>query len=111
MAKKNDFTKPASDGKPLSKSQPQREHFQSLVDHTLESAQYNGHGHLEGKQGHRGHDMPDSTAHLQGGAHIPAKVISRLPANNQNSWSDGAGCANASDQTTSDYATTDDKGN
>jgi hypothetical protein len=70
-----------------------------------------GHGHLEGRQGRHGHDMPDSTAHLQGGAHIPQKVIARLQANNQNTWSDGAGCANATDEATADYGTVDDKDN
>jgi hypothetical protein len=55
--------------------------------------------------------MPDSTAHLQGGAHIPQKVIARLQANNQNTWSDGAGCANATDEATADYGTVDDKDN
>jgi hypothetical protein len=42
MAKRNDATRPVSDGKPLSQSEAQHHHFKSLVDHTLESAQYGG---------------------------------------------------------------------
>ncbi len=33
-------------------------HHQSLVGHTLDAAEYSGHGHFVGSQGKRGREMP-----------------------------------------------------
>ena len=82
-------------------------HVRELVGHTLDSSRYNGHGHAEGRQGPKGHDMVDSDAKLQKGEYIPRAAFSGVPQNTQNTYSDGTGSAEASDPSTSDYATVD----
>jgi hypothetical protein len=68
-------------------------HVGELTGHMVDSAQHGGHGHLQGKQGPKGHDMPNNESHLQGDAHIPRGAISRLPQNAQNTWTERAGFA------------------
>ncbi len=51
--------------------------------------------------------MPRSAAHLQGGQFIPRAAFSGVPQNRQSSFSDGAGCADASDAGAADYGTVD----
>jgi len=50
------------------------QHFRELIGHTLDAADYSGHGHAAGRQGARGHAMPKSDAHLQGGAYVPQNM-------------------------------------
>lgn len=83
------------------------EHVAGLVGHTLTTSQYGGHGHAEGRQGRKGHEMPRSTAHLQGGQFIPRAAFSGVPQNRQSTFSDGAGCADATDAGGADYGTVD----
>lgn len=85
------------------------EHVAGLVGHTLTTSQYNAHGHAEGRQGRNGHEMPQSTAHLQGGEYIPRAAFSGVAQNRQSTFSDGAGCADASDASAADYGTVDNK--
>jgi hypothetical protein len=85
------------------------EHVAGLVGHTLTTSQYGGHGHAEGRQGRRGHEMPQSAAHLQGGQYIPRAAFSGVPQNRQSTFSDGAGCADASDASAADYGVVDSK--
>jgi hypothetical protein len=78
-------------------SPEQHDHFKSLVGHTLESAQYVGHGHVVGK-GATGKMVP-SHAHLQQGSYLPQNVA--------NTFSD-SGSADADDSTAAaDYGTID----
>ena len=51
--------------------------------------------------------MPRSAAHLQGGQFIPRAAFSGVPQNRQSTFSDGAGCADASDASAADYGTVD----
>jgi hypothetical protein len=51
------------------------EHVKGLTDHTLDVALYNNHGHAMGRQGPKGHPLPPSHAHLQGGGFIPRGVL------------------------------------
>lgn len=82
------------------------DHHRTLISHTLDAATYGGHGHAVGK-GATGKMVP-SDAHMQGDhAYIPQGV---LPANRQNTSSDGAGSAEANDPSTSDYGTVDKNG-
>jgi hypothetical protein len=85
------------------------DHVAGLVGHTLTTSQYAGHGHAEGRQGRKGHEMPQSTAHLQGGEYIPRAAFSGVPQNRQSTFSDGAGSADANDASTTDYGVADSK--
>jgi hypothetical protein len=76
-----------------------RQHFGEIAGHLLDHAAYNGHGHAEGRQGRAGHVMPPSDAKRQGGQYIPQAVF--------NTYSDGAGSAEANDASASDYAKVD----
>jgi hypothetical protein len=77
-------------------SAEQHKHFQGLVTATIENSERNGHGHMVGSQGPKGHTMPKNDSHLQQGSYLP-----------QNVWSDGAGCADATDAASADYGTID----
>jgi len=46
------------------------QHVKELVGHTVAMAEYNGHGHAAGRQGHTGHPMPKSNLNLQAKAHV-----------------------------------------
>jgi hypothetical protein len=59
----------SSDPKPMSDGQ--RDHFKSLVSHTLDNALANGHGHFVGSQGPKGHTMVPSEHAAQLGGYIP----------------------------------------
>lgn len=50
------------------------QHVKELISHTLDVADYNGHGHAIGKQGRHGHDMVASDAHKQSGEYIPQRM-------------------------------------
>lgn len=76
-----------------------RKHFEQIAGHLLDSATYGGHGHAIGRQGARGHAMPANDAHKQSGQYIPQAVF--------DTFSDGAGCADASDAAASDYGNVD----
>jgi hypothetical protein len=56
-------------------------HVQQLSDFTLQSSRYNAHGHAEGRQGAKGHEMPPSDAHLQrdGDRIIPQGAFAKVP--------------------------------
>jgi hypothetical protein len=94
----------------MSKKQPQpnsntktraalNQHVKDLVGHTIESSNYNGHGHAQGRQGPVGHTMPPNDASKQSGSFIPQAVF--------NTYSDGAGCASANEPGTDDYGKVD----
>jgi len=59
----------------------------------IASSRYKCHGHAEGRQGPKGHDMVDSDALQQKGEYIyiPRAAFSGAPQNTQNMYSDGAG--------------------
>jgi hypothetical protein len=76
-------------------------HHQTLIEHTLDSSDYNGHGHAQGRQGKAGHTMVSSDAHKQSGQYIPQAVF--------DTTSDGAGSAEANDASTRDYGVVDNK--
>lgn len=67
MAKK--LTDTGASSRPKAMSDEQRDHFMSLVSHTLDNALANGHGHFVGS-GSTGKMVPNH-AHLQGGAYVP----------------------------------------
>jgi len=48
-----------------------RTHQTELINHTLDMASYNAHGHANGAQGRRGHLMVESDAGAQKGGYIP----------------------------------------
>jgi hypothetical protein len=50
-------------------------HHQSLVEHALDVAEYNGHDHFVGSQGKRSHEMPANDAHKQSGQFIRAPFV------------------------------------
>lgn len=77
------------------------QHVKELTAHTLDASDYNGHGHAQGRQGRAGHRMPPSDHAKQSGSFIPQAVF--------NTFSDGAGSANANDASTSDYGAVDKK--
>jgi hypothetical protein len=83
-----------------------RDHHQSLVQHTLDMSDYNEHGHATGSQGAKGHAMPPSHSHMQPHSYIPQSV---LPANRQNQFSDGDS-ADANPQGSDDYGSVDNAG-
>jgi hypothetical protein len=49
--------------------------------------------------------MPDNQSHLQADAHLPRAVVSHLPQNVQNTWSDGG--QGMDDPSTSHYGSAD----
>jgi hypothetical protein len=49
-----------------------RKHVGELVEHTIEAARYNDHGHVAGQQGRA--LMPKSNAHLQSVARLPQNI-------------------------------------
>lgn len=59
------------------------QHVKELVGHTLDSAAYGSHGHAAGRQGAKGHRMPSSDAHRQGGAYLPQNVYTSGSGGNQ----------------------------
>jgi len=60
---------------PAQRESANRQHHQELVSHTLDAAEYNGHGHYVGQQGPNGHAMGPSDVHQQGEhAYIPQGV-------------------------------------
>jgi hypothetical protein len=74
MAKK---TQPEVAGKSVSAERAQQtrdvlgKHVAELTGHAVDSALYNSHGHLVGRQGPRGHDMVRSDLDKQAGQYIP----------------------------------------
>ena len=48
-----------------------RTHATELINHTLDMAAYNAHGHAHGAQGRAGHLMPQSDHAAQAGTYIP----------------------------------------
>jgi hypothetical protein len=105
MAKKFPLTDAGAEA-PRPMSSEQHKYFASLVSHTLRSSEYNGHGHAVGSQGPKGHRMAENNSEAQSGGYIPRGSLknsdgAKMP---QSSWSDGAGCADASDVASADYA-------
>jgi hypothetical protein len=105
----NDFPddQPATDSgatNPRPMSAAQHNHFKEIAGHLLDNASAVGHGHAVGSQGERGHKMVANDAHFQKGAYVRQGTFAKAP---QNTSSDGAGSANASDPSTSDYGTVD----
>jgi hypothetical protein len=74
-------------------------HVKTQTGHTLDTADYGGHGHSQGKQGPDGHPMPPNDMSKQANSHIPQKTV-------QDS-SDGSGSANANDPSTANYGRSD----
>jgi hypothetical protein len=84
-------------------------HVSELTGHLLDSADYNAHGHAQGRQGRAGHEMVPNNLHLQGDAHIPQAALKDLPQNRQNAFSE-SGSADASADRTGDYGSADKNG-
>jgi hypothetical protein len=82
-----------------------RDHHVGLIANLVENSVAVGHGHLVGSQGFEGHRIPDSSAHLQKGAHLPQGPISQ--PNRQNLSSDGSGSADFNDPSGDDCGTVD----
>jgi hypothetical protein len=68
---------------PAERAAANRAHHQQLISHTLDAAEYGGHGHAHGRQGKAGHVMVPSAASVQPHSYIPQAVF--------NTSSDGAG--------------------
>jgi hypothetical protein len=98
MAKKQLTDTGASSG-PRPMSDGQRDHFKSLVSHTLDNALANGHGHFVGSQGPKGHTMVPSDHAKQAGGYIP-QAMGR----------DGGAPFDDNQKAASDYGTVDKTG-
>jgi len=82
-------------------------HHQELAGHLIDNSIRAGHGgHMLGKQGPKGHDMPPNDLHLQAGSYIPRGVMSKLPTNTENTSSEN-GSADANPQGSDDYGSVD----
>ena len=101
----DDQPQPATDSgasAPRPMSSAQHAHFKELAGHLIDNATAVGHGHLVGENASG--RMPANNSHKQAGATIRPRALddgtAKMP---QSDWSDGAGCASASDSSTADY--------
>jgi hypothetical protein len=104
MANRKAATKPATltaDSTASERKSANDLHHQSLVEHTIDAAEYGGHGHFVGSQGKRGHDMPANEAHKQLGQYIP-RAVRKAAVNATTGEYSQQGSPDADDQSVSD---------
>lgn len=64
-------------------------HVREQTGHTIDTADYNQHGHSVGKQGAFGHSMPPNDADKQSGHHIPQRMYGNQDSPSGGSDGDG----------------------